>query len=317
MFRVVRVQRSVLAFGALLVLGVAGFLAVTSPSTWRALRGTTAPAPALAADIENGRRLFNAGGCASCHATPGQDDRTRLGGGLALHSPFGTFHVPNLSPHLRDGIGSWTIDQFLIAMREGLSPDGEHYYPSFPYTSYQMAGARDLADLFAFLRSLAPVEGKARDHDMAFPFNIRRSLGVWKLLYLDGRAFTPDPAKGSEWNRGAYLVEAFGHCAECHSPRDALGGLVAARRYAGGPDPEGKGHVPNITPHATGIGSWSKAEIAEMLKTGVTPNFDTVAGSMRSVVKNTAELSEADRQAMAAFLSGLPALESLKPARKN
>ncbi|MCA1951920.1 MAG: cytochrome c [Hyphomicrobiales bacterium] len=303
--------------GGLAALGLVGFLVVTDPAFHRVLFGIGLPLPAAPPDLANGRAMFFAGGCASCHATPGHADRLRLGGGLALHSPFGTFHAPNLSPHPADGIGGWTLDQFIRAMREGVAPDGRHYYPAFPYASYQRMGAKDLADLFAFLKSLAPVAGRAPEHALAFPFQIRRLVGGWKLLYLDGRVFVPDPGRSAAWNRGAYLVEGPGHCAECHSPRDALGGIVQARRYAGGPDPENpRKTVPNITPHRDGIGDWSKGDHAQFLKTGESPAFVTAGGSMASVIRNMAELSDDDRAAMAEFLVTLPPIAGKpQPAR--
>lgn len=295
------------------LLGLAGAYALTDPAIQRALTGEDAAPPAGAADIANGRTMFLAGGCASCHATPGQDDRLKLGGGLALHSPFGTFHAPNISPHPRDGIGGWTGADFIRAMREGVSPGGQHYYPAFPYTSYQRMGAKDLADMLGFIKTLQPVEGRARDHELPFPFNIRHALGGWKLLNMDGRAFRPDPARSAEWNRGAYLVEGPGHCAECHSPRDRVGAIVKARRFAGGPDPEdARKSVPNITPHKDGTGGWSRGDWAEFLKSGETPGFVTAGGSMGAVIRNTAQLPEADRRAMAEYLVTLPAIESAR-----
>ncbi|MCA0399582.1 MAG: cytochrome c [Proteobacteria bacterium] len=300
---------------ALAILGLAGFWLVTEPAVQR-LWFASAPAASGEIDLANGRTMFFAGGCASCHATPGQGDRLKLGGGLAMHSPFGTFHTPNISPHPRDGIGAWSVESFVTAMREGVSPDGRHYYPAFPYSSYQRMKAKDLADMFAFIKTLPPVEGRARDHEVGFPFNIRRLLGGWKLLHLDGRLFAADPTKDAEWNRGAYLVEGAGHCAECHSPRNPLGGIVTARRYAGGMDPEGKSFVPNITPHKDGLGGWSKGQMADFLKTGETPGFTSAGGSMASVIKNMAELPDADRAAMARYLVELAPLETRKPAGK-
>lgn len=298
---------TVLAF-----FGLAGFFALTDPAVLRAIKGSSLPVSAGPADLENGRTMFFAGGCASCHATEGQDDKTKLGGGHALKSPFGTFYVPNLSPHPRDGIGGWTPEQFLVAMREGVSPEGKHYYPSFPYTSYQRMTAKDVGDLFAYLKTLPPVEGRVRDHDMAFPFNIRRSLGGWKLLFADGQVFRTDPAKSAEWNRGAYLVEGPGHCAECHSPRNILGAIQSGKRFAGGPDPEGKGYVPNITPHDTGLKSWTKKDLSYLLESGFTPDYDSVGGTMTPVIANTSKLTAQDRNAMAEYLSTLPAIEGRK-----
>lgn len=295
------------ALVVLAVLGAGGFWIVTAPATWVLLRGDGNLTPGGVRSSDNGRTMFYAGGCASCHATPGQDDKTRLGGGLGLHSPFGTFYVPNISPHPRDGIGSWSQADFIRAMREGLTPDGRHYYPSFPYTSYQRMTPDDLADLFAYLKTLPQVEGRVRDHALPFPFDIRRSLGAWKLAFLDGRTFKPDPSRSAEWNRGAYLVEGPGHCAECHSPRTLAGNIPADRRFAGGPDPEGQGgFIPNITPDESGLKAWSKADIAELLKTGFTPEYDSVGGSMAAVIRNTSQLTDADRAAMAEYLKGLP-----------
>src|SRR5882672_1074823 len=234
--------------------------------------------PARKPDLANGLTTFNAGGCSSCHAVPAQPDRTRLGGGLAIPSPFGTFYAPNISPDPTDGIGRWSEADFVTAVVKGTSPAGTHYFPAFPYTSYQHAKLQDLRDLFAYLKTLPPVSGRAPDHQLPFPFNIRRNVGIWKLLFLDGEPFTPDGARSAAWNRGAYLVNSFGHCAECHSPRNFLGGIIAAQRFAGGPNPEGEGWVSNIT--QKGIGEWSAKDIADFLENGVTPDGDSAGGAM-------------------------------------
>ena len=302
-------RRAIIGLFALAVLGLLGFLALTSPSAYGLIRGGSAAsgiAPGRQPNLENGRTLFYAGGCTSCHATPNQEDKTRLGGGYKLESPFGTFHVPNISSHKQDGIGAWSTADFIRAMREGTSPDGRHYYPAFPYTSYQRMPPEDLADLFGFMMTLPAVEGRAQDHELPFPYNIRRGVGLWKLAFLDGHVFTPDPSKSAGWNRGSYLVNGPGHCAECHSERSFTGAIIEERRFAGGPDPEGRGTVPNITPSPTGIGGWAPADLVNLLKTGETPNFDTVGGPMGSVVRNTAQLPDPDRQAMAEYILSLP-----------
>ncbi|MET0429906.1 MAG: cytochrome c [Microvirga sp.] len=300
-------RRALTILLVLVLLGAAGFYALTSPLAYEMLRGR---GPALTAnrapDLENGRTLFYAGGCTSCHAVPNGDDRTRLGGGYALKSPFGTFHVPNISPHRQDGIGAWTPAQFVTAMREGVAPDGEHLYPALPYTSYQRLTPDQLADMFAFILTLPPVEGRAPPHELPFPFNVRRGIGLWKLAFLDGRTFIPDPSRSEVLNRGAFLVEGPAHCVECHSERNVAGAIIPDRRFAGGPEPEGKGTVPNITPDPSGIGGWTVEDVANLLKTGETPNFDTVGGPMADVVRNTAQLSDGDRAAMAEYLLSLP-----------
>jgi mono/diheme cytochrome c family protein len=276
-----------------------------------------ASVPPAAPNPANGLMIFNAGGCSSCHAVPGQPDRTRLGGGLAIPSPFGTFYAPNISPDPVDGIGRWTEAEFVNAVTRGVSPDGTHYFPAFPYTSYAHAKLEDIRDLFAYLKTLTPVAGKVRDHDLPFPVNIRRNIGIWKWLFMNGKPYTPDAARSSSWNRGAYLVNGLGHCAECHSPRNFLGGIVAARRFAGGPNPEGEGWVPNIT--QKGLAEWSEKDIASFLKTGEMPEGDSASGSMVRVIKNTSQLSGEDRAAIAEYIKSLPPVDGpprpKKPAK--
>ena len=295
------------------IAGVAGF-----GIFWWLTIPATIPANALPAytpDPANGLTTFNAGGCSSCHAVPNQPDRLKLGGGLAIPSPFGTFHVPNISPDPNDGIGRWTEADFVTAVLKGTSPSGAHYFPAFPYTSYQHAKIEDVRDLFAYLKTLAPVSGKARDHDVPFPFNIRRNVGVWKWLFMDGKPFAPDAAHSPQWSRGAYLVNSLGHCAECHSPRNFLGGIIAAQRFAGGPNPEGEGWVPNIT--QKGLADWSAKDIAYFLESGQTPDGDSAGGSMVRVIKNTSQLSAGDREAIAEYVKSLPPVEGPPRPKKK
>ena len=300
-------KRVAIAFALLLAVGALGAWTLSAPAVWSALHPQPAPATRTA-DLRNGEVLFHAGGCASCHASPGRPDGSGLGGGAPLVTPFGVFHPPNISSDRADGIGGWTLAAFTRAMREGVSPAGETYYPAFPYTSYQRMSVTDVADLFAYLGTLPAVAGRAPPHDLPFPVSIRRGVGLWRLAFLDGRAFAPDASQSAQWNRGAYLVNGPGHCADCHSPRNMAGAIVEGRRFAGGPDPQGKGMTPNITP--AGLKGWSATDVAEMLKTGFKPDYDSVAGSMAEVVKNTAHLSDEDRLAIGAYLLSLPALES-------
>jgi mono/diheme cytochrome c family protein len=290
-------------------LALAAFWLLTVPST--------VPASALAphaADLENGKEMFYAGGCISCHAVPKQADKLKLGGGLALKSPFGTFYVPNISPDAADGIGGWSEAQFVTAMSKGTSPAGQHLFPAFPYPSYQDMRIDDVRDLFAFLKTLPPVAGRVRDHDLPFPFNIRRTLGLWKLLFLGGETVTPDAKQTAEWNRGAYLVNGPGHCAECHSPRNVLGAVIPSLRFSGGASPDGQGGVPNITQFK--LKNWTVADFAGTLEDGMTPDADRVGGSMVEVVRNTTQLTAADRHAMAVYLKSLPPIEGERPKKK-
>jgi mono/diheme cytochrome c family protein len=299
-------RKLVMLVVVLALIGAAAFWYITAPQR--------IPASALAAytpNLANGKTMFLVGGCASCHAIPKQEDKTRLGGGLGLKSPFGTFFTPNISPDRKDGIGGWSEADFVTAMWKGTVPDGSHYYPAFPYTSYQRMKLEDVRDLFAYLKTLPPVEGKPRDHDLPFYLKMRRLLGGWNFLFLDGQPFKPDPSKSAEWNRGAYLVNGPGHCAECHSPRNFLGAIIASQRFAGAPDPEGgDGWIPNITP--AGIGDYSQRDIERILETGDMPNGDSVGGAMTAVVDNMSKISAADRAAIALYLKSLPPVEGPK-----
>ena len=288
------------------VVGAAALWVVTIPATIPA--GALVP---YSPNLDNGKTMFHAGGCATCHATPNQEDKTQLGGGLGLKTPFGTFFPPNISPDREDGIGGWSEADFVTAMWKGTSPGGSHYYPVFPYTSYQRMKMEDARDLFAYLKTLPPVKGKTREHELPFYLNIRRMVGGWKFLFLDGEPFKPDPSKSVQLNRGAYLVNAAGHCAECHSTRNFLGAIISSQRFAGGPDPEGgDGWVPNITP--AGIGDYSQSDVEHILETGDLPNGDTIAGPMAAVVDNVSKLSPEDRSAIAAYLKSLPPVQGPK-----
>jgi mono/diheme cytochrome c family protein len=270
------------------------------------------------ADVANGQVVFNVAGCASCHATPSRGtseaERTRLGGGLPLETPFGVFFVPNISQDVEDGIGNWSEADFVTAVLRGTSPNGQHYYPAFPYASYAHAKTDDIRDLYAYLKTLPPVSGRAPDHKLSFPFNIRATVGVWKAMFLDASPIKPMPDQTDAWNRGAYLVGSLGHCAECHSPRNALGGIVASQRYAGGPNPEGEGFVPNIT--QKGLKDWSEKDIAYFLETGQLPDGDSTGGAMTRVVRNMALLPAADREAIAVFIKALPAVDGPPKPKK-
>ena len=294
--------RGFLATAAVLVaVAGGGFWYLTAPETYAELE-LAAHQP----DLGNGERLFWVGGCGSCHAAPDAkgDDKLRLVGGLALETPFGRFVVPNISPDAATGIGGWSAADFILAMRQGVSPDGRHYYPAFPYTAYARMPVEDLLDLKAFLDTLPAIEHRVGGHELAFPFTIRRGIGLWKRLHLDAEWVAEIDAGDPVLARGRYLVEGPGHCAECHTARDAMGGLDRSVWLAGATAAEGDGTVPNITPG--GIGDWSAADIVYAFATGFTPDYDTLGGSMTSVQDNLSRLPDEDRAAIAAYLLALP-----------
>lgn len=273
-----------------------------------------------AGDATRGERIFWAGGCTSCHARPKSegDARLELAGGLQLNTPFGTFVPPNISPDPEDGIGNWSVEDFANAVMRGVTPDGSHLYPSFPYTSYARMNAADVADLYAFMKTLPAVSGTAPGHSLSFPFNIRRGLGLWKLFYLSDRPVIALAADTPENVRlGRYMVEGPGHCGECHTPRDFAGGMDKTRWLSGAVAAEGKGVVPNITSGEGGIGDWSESDIASYLETGFTPEFDSVGGAMVEVQRNLARLEAADREAIAAYLKAVPPHPNGYPPRTS
>ncbi|MEZ5872371.1 MAG: cytochrome c [Nitratireductor sp.] len=265
-------------------------------------------ANADAGDAIRGERIFNAGGCASCHAAKGAkgDERLELGGGLPLATPFGTFHAPNISPDEKTGIGSWSGAAFMNAMLKGVSPQGSHYYPAFPYTSYARMKPEDVADLWAYLKTLPAVERANIAHELPLPFRLRRGLGLWKALFLSDQPVVAIDESNAQLVLGRYLVEGPGHCGECHTPRNLIGGPVKSGWLGGGPAPEGDGRIPNITSGKGGIASWSDKDVAYYLESGFTPDFDAVGGSMVEVQENMARLTAQDREAIGAYVKALP-----------
>ncbi|MBS3648176.1 cytochrome c [Pseudaminobacter sp. 19-2017] len=309
-----RVLSKVVAGAVVLAIaGAAAFWFLTEPERLR----ETDLAEAGSGDAARGERIFWAGGCTSCHARPGSqgDARLQLAGGLELKTPFGAFVAPNISPDPKDGIGNWSFPDFANAMLKGVSPSGHHYYPAFPYASYARMAPSDVADLFAFMKTLPAVSGQTAHHTLSFPLTVRRGIGLWKRLYLgsDPVIALPD---GTPENvlHGRYLVEGPGHCGECHTPRDFLGGTRKDQWLAGAVAAEGKGTVSNITSGEGGIGSWSEGDIAYYLETGFTPDFDSVGGSMVEVQKNMARLTADDRAAIAAYLKAAPPRPNGYPA---
>ena len=295
------VRRNLLIVAGLGFLGFAGFLLATQPRP-----GDMSDLQMVTGDPLRGQLVFTAAGCASCHMAPGAvgADRLVLAGGQSFASPFGSFIAPNISPDPTHGIGGWTLEQFSCAIRDGFSPDGQHYFPALPYNAYNKMTGQDAADLWTYVQTLPAAATPSQPHKISFPFNIRRSLGGWKLLF-ENRDWQM-PASTPELERGRYIVEALAHCTECHTPRNALGGLDRDRWMAGAPNPDGKGRTPNITPAKL---IWSEAEIFTYLTTGFTPDYDSVGGHMAHVVENMSQLPDSDVRAVVAYLKALPAIE--------
>lgn len=285
---------------AVLAIGAAALWALSRPDPL-----AEAAFAGLSGDAGRGEAVFWAAGCASCHAAERATGEALLvlSGGRAFASDFGTFRAPNISTDPVHGIGGWSLAEFGNAMLRGVSPDGQHYYPAFPYTAYRFATLEDVADLKAFMDTLPASDAPSPAHELAFPFTLRRGIGLWKRLNLPEGWAVPDPLD-AEAERGRYLAEALAHCGECHTPRDRMGGLDRARWMAGAPNPSGQGRIPAIDP---GTLTWSKAELAGYLATGFTPSFDTAGGSMAAVVQSLSRLPRADLDAIAAYLAAVPA----------
>ncbi len=273
-----------------------------------------AASPSWAQDdlVERGEYLTFAGGCITCH-TEDSDDAVPLAGGRAMETPFGTFYSPNITADVDTGIGDWSDDDFVNAFWEGVSPDGEHYFPSFPYTAYTGASREDLLAIKAFLFSLEPVSKESPEHDLAWYMDTRLAAGGWKALNFEPARFAPDPSKDEQWNRGAYLVRHLAHCGECHTPRSATGVLRADEEFAG--SEFGGEKIPNISTHRVdGIGRWSASDIEYFLEIGMLPDGDFTGSSMVAVIEdNTGQLSREDRLAIAAYLKSVAPVEDAVP----
>jgi mono/diheme cytochrome c family protein len=267
---------AVLALG---LLGVVAFWLLSAPGRLDPAVATEMDKPG---DAKAGEIIFYIGGCSACHAK--SDDPTKLGGGLELKTPFGSIFTPNISPDPDDGLGGWTPRDFATAIYEGVDPHGRFEYPAFPYSSYRNMAVADVRNLWAFLRTLPAVKGKPPPLQFRFPFNVRRAIGIWQLVYLR-RVSPPECVQAAKTTAyGRYLVEGPGHCAECHTPRDFLGGPIRSRALSGAPMPSGKGKAPNITP--AGLKDWSVDDVDTALTLGLTPDGDSLGGEMADVVRN-------------------------------
>lgn len=266
------------------------------------------------ARVERGRRVFEATGGCTCHTNyPGEGETApELAGGRGLETPFGVYYSTNITPDDETGIGDWSGADFIRAMREGLSPGGDHYFPVFPYTSFTGLTDRDLGDLLTYLRSLPAIRRVNRPPDAPIPFRWRWTVAGWKWMNFEPERIVPDRARSEEWNRGRYLVVAAAHCGECHTPRTLTGGLDRALWLAGSRDgPEGE-LAPNITPDPeTGIGDWSKVDLVWYLETGLKPDGDDTQGLMAEVIEHGySKLPREDLEAIAEYLASIPAVEN-------
>ena len=268
------------------------------------------------AQLKRGELLFKAADCVACHTDAKGGGGAPLAGGRKLETPFGVFYSPNITPDREDGIGSWSETQFRRALREGIDDEGRYLYPVFPFSSFTGMSDADIADLYAYLRSLPPVARPNQRYELRFPFGWRFLLIFWRTLFFREGPLQPDPDRSAEWNRGRYLAEVVVHCQECHTPRNVLGGLKESEAYSGNPQGIAGVKAPNITgDDATGIGIWSAEDITQLLKTGQTPDMDFVGSAMADVVKGTAALDDVDRRAIAVYIKSIrPIHTEKKPA---
>ena len=272
-----------------------------------ALMPSLAPADEL---LKRGAYLTRAAGCMGCH-TDRKDNGAPYAGGRALKTPFGTFYSPNITADKETGIGAWSDDDFLAAVKRGIRPDGSHYFPVFPYTSYTLMRAEDALAIKAYLFSLAPVARRNREHDVGPPFGWRWSMVAWKQLYFDQGAFAVDGKQDRQWNRGAYLVNALTHCGECHTPRNSAGAMDRTLWMAGakkGPEDDA---APNITSAPNSGLGWPRDQLSFFLKTGTKPDWETAEGVMKEAIEDGYKhLTDADRDAIARYISDLPGIEN-------
>lgn len=255
-------------------------------------------------DVNRGQYVAKAAGCKGCH-TDTTTGAAPYAGGREIATPFGKFYGPNITPHPIHGLGKWSETDLRRALRSGENPNGAHYYPAFPYPAFTAMTDADIRDLWAYLRSLPPVDRANRAHELRFPFVWRAFVAVWKWLFFAAQPFVPNPRASAALNRGAYLVNVLGHCGECHTPRNLLGGSKKDRHLAGGLLPDGR--VPNLTP--TRLKKWSDSQLREFLRSGATPEGDAPSDVMYEVIRNTtSQLTSQDLDAVVAYLRSLPPL---------
>ncbi len=301
-----RTGRMLLAVVVLLAL-------VVGVAMWYGARESHQGAGAAAADfsdpglIERGRYLAQVGNCMGCHTAPGG---APYSGGRAIPTPYGTFFGPNITPHATTGIGNWTADDFWRALHDGKAPDGTLLYPVFPYPTYTNVSREDADALYAYLKSLPPIDRPNREHEVAFPYNQRWLLSLWRAVHFRPGPLDPVPDQSEQWIRGRYLVEGLAHCAECHTPRTRWGGLDRSKHLQGGIIPGQDWYATPLTGDpVTGLGEWSADDIASLLKSGLSTRSHATGPMAESVYWGYQHLTDGDTEAIAAYLKSLPAAD--------
>lgn len=296
-----------IVFGLVAAVALAGVMLVVLG--WRSALPQTEGAAAAtfaAADVARGEVLAGIGNCAACHTV---DPAAPYGGGRAIATPFGTLYGSNITSHPEDGIGRWSLEAFLRAMREGVSRDGTHLYPAFPYTHFTRVTDEDLYALYAYFMSVEPVAGKTPDNTLEFPFNVRPLQVGWKMLFFDDVPWQPEAHRSDAWNRGAYLAEGLGHCSACHSPRNAFGAELHGEAYAGAVVDDW--YAPALTEANESPMAWSENELYEYLRQGGSALHGVAVGSMAEVVHGgLGRAPDQDIRALASYfaeVAGAPA----------
>jgi mono/diheme cytochrome c family protein len=253
------------------------------------------------ATIERGRYLAVVADCAACHTRPGGQP---YAGGVTLQTPFGTLIGPNITPDPKAGIGSWTDDEFIAALRDGRGRGGIHLYPAMPYPAYTKMTREDALAIRAYLQTIDPAPDEIEPDQLPFPFNIRATMIVWNAMNFTAGRVAPDPSRSAQWNRGRYLVDALGHCGTCHTRKSLVGADESTGYLQGGR--LGSWYAPNITAdRQKGIGRWSVGDIVTYLRTGANA-FTLSSGPMgEEVTHSSSHMTDSDVEAIAVYLLSL------------
>jgi mono/diheme cytochrome c family protein len=304
-------KRVLVALLLLIVLGVGAYALLNRTDTDAGTAPSIAGAPASADTLVRGEYLTKAADCVACHTVPGSGKD--FAGGFAFGLPFGTIYSSNITADPDTGIGRWSDDEFVRAVREGVRNDGEHLYPAFPYSSYTKLSRSDVLAIKAYLFSLPPIKQPNRPNDLQFPFNQRWAMGFWNAAYFKSQRFSVDPSKPAQWNSGAYLATALGHCAECHTPRNFGYGLEHGKELSGHEVQGWRAY--NITPDAAhGIGAWSDADLMAYFKSGHAPGHASASGPMGEAVAHSLQfLNDEDTASLVSYLRSVPAQAGNQP----